>query len=117
MGNLDYTDARIKALEAQVASLQAELADRQKLATDQLAARIQADRKDYRAAYRAKVQSWIEAYPDEGIFETLPPASTESPELRSHRTRASAMMARHMAACLMREFDEVDAQLKQGSEG
>lgn len=76
-----------------------------------------AEEKARVGAYRENVQSWIDAYPEEGIFGRLPPASTESKELQAYRTKASAAMGRHMGRCLLRQFDEIDAARAAATEG
>jgi hypothetical protein len=60
----------------------------------------------------AIVQEWERAYPEEA-FPPLPPANTESMEMKMYRTRASAQMGRHMSRRLIEQLREL-AEKEQG---
>lgn len=85
--------------------------------TPEDAARIVAAMNGFSAeAIIAIIQQWDDAYPEtypvldgKPIFEPLPPASTESKEMQSYRTRASAAMGRHMSRALIRQIREAQA--------
>jgi hypothetical protein len=49
------------------------------------------------------IQSFADAYPED-MFEPLPDPKTETDEMRSYRTRASAGMGRHISRVLLEKI-------------
>lgn len=61
------------------------------------------------AAMRRIVKGWEEAYPED-VFAPLPSPDTESNEMKTYRTCASAAMGRHMSKALINQFNMIDLE-------